>query len=125
MLGWHINIYKQVGDGSLPATSGTSAGRLLSDCHAGISGLDWISELVRTGHAIDLGGNGYPFRYTVRMGALRTLLSDGAPENPEATASETAEEFPRPKQGRVALDLRSIAECHRDEWLIIEAWDES
>ena len=65
MPGWHIGVYKQANGGRSPATATSSQGRRLAVWQTGLGGLGWLSELVKAGKAVDLGGNGYPCRYTV------------------------------------------------------------
>jgi hypothetical protein len=64
MLGWHISVYRQADGGTEPATSETSPGTRLAVWQTSFDGLRWLDELAAEGKALDLGGNGYPTRYT-------------------------------------------------------------
>eukprot|EP01031_Cornospumella_fuschlensis_P052725 gene52725-64426_t len=64
MLGWHITIYRQEKGGDSPASFEEPTGMTLAVWQAGLWGLGWINELVEAGHAVCLGGNGYPLKYT-------------------------------------------------------------
>jgi len=46
---------------------------------AGWSGLDWVDDLGPKGKAIDLGGNGYPRRYTARIKYIIPNIIEGLP----------------------------------------------
>lgn len=72
-------------------------------------GLRWLDELVEAGNAIDLGGDGYPFRHRATAGNVVQRIVDGPPE----------------AKGRAELDTAALAACREDEWLLIEAFDES
>ncbi len=64
MLGWHISVHRQKNGGALPATAESSEGARLAVWQTGLDGLRWLYELVKTGDAIHLGGDGYPLRFT-------------------------------------------------------------
>jgi hypothetical protein len=109
MLGWEIRVYRQPDRVSSPATAGSAEGTLLSGWRTGLGGLDWIDELVTTGKAIDLGGNGYPRRYRVMAGYILprvTQMSSGANDQ------------------NTGVDGTAIFRCRLDEWLLVEAWDQ-
>lgn len=124
MLGWHINIYRQSGERMSPANAEAALGILLFSWRAGIGGLDWISPLVAAGHAIDLGGNGYPFRYTANAQFILDLLAGGLPSHLGIAASRSKEGGSELTHSKREPDLQAMAECS-DEWIVIEAWDES
>lgn len=68
MLGWHVSVYRQTDGGGSPATAESGKGTRLAVWQTGIGGLDWIRELVKEGKVVDLGGNGYPSRFTAMGG---------------------------------------------------------
>jgi hypothetical protein len=80
MLGWHISVYQQSDGGNVPATPETSAGTRLAVWQTGLYGLRWLDELVAEGRAIDLGGNGYPNRYTAAAEHLLPRILAKPPE---------------------------------------------
>ena len=78
MLGWNIGVFKQRDDGASPATAESQHGTRLAVWQTGLGGRDWLEELVRAGKAINLGGNGYPCRYTATAEKRNTAnLRDG------------------------------------------------
>jgi hypothetical protein len=79
MTGWNIGVFKQENDGASPAT-GQSRGARLAVWQTGWRGLLWLEELVEAGNAINLGGNGYPCRYTATAGHLIPRIIEKPPE---------------------------------------------
>src|SRR4029079_18404387 len=79
MLGWHISVYRQQNDGSLPASFGAAHGTRLAVWQTGLRGLDWIDELVQQQRALSLGGNGYPLEFTAMTVHLKTQLLEVPP----------------------------------------------
>ena len=115
MLGWDISVCRQSDGGVSPATADSPEGTRLASWQAGLTGLDWLNELVKEGKAIDLGGNGYPCRYTATAEYLFPRIVDmppGAKSDWEGWKVVWASE-------------PEVALCRLDEWLIVEAWDQS
>jgi len=124
MLGWHVSVYRQKDGGTSPAKSESTQGTRLAVWQTGVNGLNWIDELVRTGKAIHLGGNGYPLRFT----STSEVLVPRIKEPPEAKAVWTSgpgDVLTDKWAGKTMVDLGAIAECRPGEWLLVEAWDES
>lgn len=92
MLGWHVNVYRQL-DGSSPATQSSPEGSHIAAWDTGISGLSWLDDLVAAGHAVLYSSQGYPERYTV--------------------------------QAKHVGERATVEACGPEEWLVIEAWDQS
>ena len=75
---------------------------------------------------IDLGGNGYPVRYTALAEFVLARLEGEPPEAyptwvlPEESGQPTAKWL-----GRTTKYPETIAACRPYEWLLIQAWDES
>ncbi len=125
MLGWHISVHKQPKGGRAPATFKGAEGICLVEWQTGLGGLDWIDDLVRAGKAIDLGGNGYPYRYTARAEHLRPGLLAGPPCANEMWVCGPDDILTSKWKGQTTKDLEELAKCRPDEWLLIEVWDES
>ncbi len=112
MLGWEIFVFS-VADKSSS----------IANWMTGMSGLHWIDELVREGNAIDLGGNGYPCRYSITAGAMLSIVQAGlAPDNSPSVLSDD-HVLLRGWNGDAFL--AKLAGYCADEILIIEAWDQS
>lgn len=125
MLGWHISVYRQVENGSSPATDRSSHGVRLAVWQTGLYGLGWLDELVRDGKAVDLGGDGYPLRYTATAESIIPHIIDGPPEARQIWALDTESIVIGAWEGRTVVDRDAVLACPPDEWLLIEAWDES
>jgi hypothetical protein len=54
-------------------------GTRLAVWQTGLGRLDWVYELVKAGKAINLGGNGYPCRYTATAEYLTPRIIDEPP----------------------------------------------
>lgn len=64
MLGWHIVGYLQEGHSS---SKGRQGDPILFSWDAGLGGMNWMDELVKSGVAKQIGHNGgYPLVYTAR-----------------------------------------------------------
>lgn len=100
MLGWWIVIYPE---------TGTIPEHTLASWESGLGGLDWLRPLLDSGHASQLQGNGYPNRYRLAAHAVLPLLQAGA-------------------SGKGPLSSyhpERVAACQPEQWLIVEAWDQS
>ena len=123
-LGWNISVYRLQNDGSTPAPFGAAHGTCLV-WQTGLGGLDWLEDLVKQQKAIRLGGNGYPIEYTAMAGHIIPRLHG---ERPGANAVWAFDEgdiiFPE-WLGKTTTDVDAMRSCRPDEWLLIQAWDES
>ena len=125
MLGWHISVYRQTNDGLGPATAESATGARLAVWQTGLGGLDWIEDLVKAGNAIDLGGNGYPVRYTALAKSLIPQISEDPPGARMTWACGKDDILTDKWEGKTVIDRGVIQACSPDEWLLVEAWDES
>ena len=125
MLGWHISVYKQTDSVLSPATDTSSNGLRLAVWQADLDGLSWLDELVRHGKATNLGGNGYPYRYTITTKHLIPQIMNKPPGANEVWLSGPQDVLSEKWAGKTVIDRSTIQNCSQDEWLIIEAWDES
>jgi hypothetical protein len=125
MLGWHISIYRQTNDGATPAKDDSGLGARLAVWQTGLGGLDWIEELVKAGKAIDLGGNGYPCRYTATAENIIPRIIVEPPGARRIWSSGVHDILTEKWEGKTVIDRAVAVACRPDEWLLIEAWDES
>jgi len=126
MLGWHVSVYRKVRARERPARFGSRSGALLAQWQGGLGALSWLDELVRTGQAIDLGGVGYPNRYTVRCQLARPVVLGGPPEAREPWVFGVGDVIDSSVwKGRTHVDEEEFASVPAREWLIVEAWDDS
>jgi hypothetical protein len=124
-LGWHISIYRQQSDGAAPAAFGTAHGTRLAVWQTGLGGLDWIVDLVKQQKAIALGGNGYPTEYTAMATHLLARIREGPPDANAVWSFDPGDVLLPGWLGKTTKDLAAMDACRPDEWLLIQAWDES
>lgn len=122
MLGWEFFITRQ---STLNPGRPDEAAPLLASWTSGLSGTDWLRQLIASGAASDLGGDGYPNRYSITAGSLADLLMPGAPR--PGGPLVLGEDYVQPSgwigQAKIANDL--IQAIDPNEVLIVEAWDQS
>jgi hypothetical protein len=116
-MSWDISIYRQANDGLSPATAESPRGTRLAVWHEGQGGLYWVDELVKAGKAIDLGGQGYPCRYTATAENIIPRIPQRVDEPPTAQRIWKIFEYD--------FDRAAATACRPDEWLLVEAWDTS
>jgi hypothetical protein len=124
-FGWNINVHRQQTDGSAPAAFGAPQGTQLAVWQTGLGGRDWLDELVKLQKAIYLGGNGYPVEYTAMAIHLVPRLRGGPPLATLAWTFDKGDIIVPGWEGKTTKDLVAMDACRPDEWLIIQAWDES
>lgn len=126
MLGWHVSIYRQTDDDAAsPATTESPKGMRLAVWQTGLNGLDWLDDLVKAGNALSLGGNGYPYRYTATAENLIPRILDEPPGARRAWSYEEHDILDEKWEGKTVINHVVAVACRPDEWLLIEAWDES
>ena len=124
MLGWNISVYR-LEQGAVRATTKSPTGVRLAVWQTGLDGLDWIDELVKGGKARNLGGNGYPCRFTATAEHLIPHFANGIAEAHSTWSFEASDILMKEWEGKTAIDQTAIAACQPDEWLLVMAWDES
>jgi hypothetical protein len=110
MLGWEIFVYRRAAAESQDKREGVLVARWMTEA---FGGLDWADNLVASKQALDLGGSGYPSRYSIPAGVLLTLLSHGFPSARPGWTSN------------LLMDRAALASCSSEEELEVEAWDQS
>lgn len=113
MLGWQIGVYRLTDGGKGPAKLSSPAGTRLAAWETSVGGLDWLDELVTEGKALDIGGDGYPCRYTAQAEFLLPRILGQPPQARNSAHMKTV------------VHESLIKECRFDEWLLVEAWDQS
>ncbi len=74
---------------------------------------------------IDLGGNGYPCWYTATAQQLIPFVMNEPPHAHRVWGSGPYDILGDGWEGKTVIDSAAIADCRPDEWLLVEAWDES
>lgn len=116
MLGWEILVLRK---------ADTAPKDLVAHWETGMGGVRWLDQLAKDGHASDLGGNGYPCKYTVTAGVLLPILTRGLPTN--SSPLVIGDDYVLPKNWSEEITwIREVAlACEPSELLTIEAWDQS
>ena len=125
MTGWHISVFRQEEAAAKPASPDPVKGARLAVWQADDEGLAWIQALVKSGDAIDLGSDGYPSLYTAPTKHLIPTIIKGPPAARETWFYEAGDILTDQWAGKTIVDKKTIKLCKPDEWLIVEAWDES
>jgi hypothetical protein len=124
-LGWHISVYRQQGDGSAPASFGAPHGERLAVWQTGLRGLEWLKELAKQGKAVDLGGNGYPMEFTAQAIHIIPQIREEPPLAKPYWSRDAGDVVLPGWAGKTTKDLEEMDACRAEEWLLIQAWDES
>lgn len=125
MLGWHISVFRQAEGGSVPGTPRTEHSDRIAVWQTGSGGLDWLAELVTQREAIDLGGDGYPSRYTARARHLIPRIVNHPLGADTVWVSGPHDVLDEGWEGRTAINRQACDACRPTEWLLVEAWDVS
>lgn len=124
MLGWHIGVYRTADRERAPLTMDSPLGTRIAVWQARWEGICWIDQLVEDGLARQLGGDGYPYRYSASIKALAPFLSSppAARENWVYGANDIINSN---WQGKTQVLKELLKICPPSETVIIEVWDES
>ncbi len=120
MLGYEVMIWR-----ALDASQTRAIDRCVAPWKTGSGGLKWLDDLTRTGEVEDHGGGGYPLHYRIRAGALVKALANGLPANNSPLVIGSDSVFSAGYNEMLSLDASRLRACADDEWLIVEAWDQS
>lgn len=125
MLGWNIAVYRQANWGAKPASTDSPLGTRLVIWQTGFNGINWILKLVKEKKVIDLGGNGYPRSFTATTEEIIPQIKKGIPDERNPWMLEKNDIVLEGYEGQTVVNLTELAACSPNEWLLIEAWDES
>lgn len=124
MLGWYVVIFRTNAKTHLVYDASTDETRLAS-WSTGINGLDWLDHLAKANKILDLGGNGYPSRYSAKASEILPIISSALSTcNRPITIGDnivlSAHDI-----SALKVDALKISACSPDDQLLIEAWDQS
>ncbi len=113
MLGWQIFVN---------GIDTQNNKKTIASWKTGLSGCDWIDDLVSQGLAIKLGGNGYPNRYTMSFGLF---LDKVIPSPPDLVLDQvlSSDEVNEPSNTNFRLHDDVILDIDSNTQVEIEAWD--
>ena len=122
MLGWEFFVRKQ----SYAGADGHAAeGAPLASWKASLGGTQWIDDLVTNSKAADLGGDGYPNRYTVAAGTMLAVLRQGLPRHDGPLVLGDDYVLHQGWTGDASIDIERLQLIDPSEILLVEAWDQS
>ena len=111
MLGWQVSINQE-------------SDTLIASWCVGIGGLDWLDELVKQGLAQDLGGNGYPCKYSAKAEVILPKILTSLPINENAKPTLGDDYILDTKESwDIKINQDLIKSCKSSETLSIVAWD--
>jgi hypothetical protein len=111
MLGWQVYVKQE------PDT-------LIASWRIGMGGLDWLDSLVKQGLAQDLGGNGYPCKYSAKAEIILPKIISSPPINENAKVTLGDDYILDTKDSwDIKMNQDQIKNCQPSEILTIEAWD--
>ena len=113
MLGWQV-IVKRGAD---------NVGQSLASWTTGLGGLFWLDELVKQGLAQDLGGNGYPNKYSGQASIILPKLVPSLPNFEGKAVIGDGYVLDGGESWEVKINQPKIDACLPQELLLIEAWD--
>lgn len=146
MLGWAIGVYRieaarppllaadvpallaafPTEDDRYTLSKDLKTAARLAVWQTGMGGTDWLDELAKQGQATRLATNsGYPVVYLVQARVLLPRILDGPPDARKQWLSETHDILLPNWEGQTAIDRGAASKVLPEEWLVVEAWDES
>ena len=86
-------------------------------------GLKWLDQLVESGNAIQLTGNGYPTKFVVSAGVLLPIITKGLPKAKSPVVIGEDYFLPENWSGDIIWNRENALACTPGELLHVEAWD--
>ena len=90
-----------------------------------VDGLDWLSDLVAKQQALLLATNGYPCVYVGQGRHLLPPIVAGPPSANPHWLFDPGDVLSMKWEGKTVIDQAEAAGSGPEEWLMVEAWDES
>ena len=122
MLGWEIMIFRGANRRPFDVPG---SGSLVARWMTGLGGTRWLDRLAEQGGAVVLGGDGYPCRYVLTVGALLSTLKSGTPKAEGSAVVGDDYYLPSNWTGSNSLELEVLQAAQPTEMLVVEAWDQS
>jgi hypothetical protein len=91
----------------------------------GLDGVDWLTQLVANGRALSTTRSGYPDTYTIPCRDFITRLDEGLPGEHATWVASPHDIIVGSGPRQTTIDTETLALCDPNEWLLVEAWDES
>jgi hypothetical protein len=117
MLGWDVIVKKE--------SDADGAGQPLASWATGIDGLAWLDELVKQRLAQDLGGNGYPNKYSGQASFILPKIVPNLPSYEGKAVMGEDYALVGGENWAIKINQSKIDACKPDDILLIEIWDAS
>jgi len=124
VIGFEIFVYRADLVSDPAANWPEEQALLVSWLVGGFHGLDWIDNLTKAGKANDLGGNGYPLRYTALAKDLLPIITNGIPRPAGPPIIGDEYYLPAGWIGKPEI-CEALSAIPSDQVLLINAWDQS
>jgi hypothetical protein len=121
--GFEFIVTRKVIDRHVPATLDDETGPLVVRWQADSDGLRWIDDLCEGGAAQDLGGNGYPYWYTLHFRHLESIFRGDPPPKCKYRAGTDGAWVPLVPRRDLMADV--AADLTDDEWFLVKVYDTS
>lgn len=125
MMGWRISVYRRDSNDGDDATAQPRDGERLAVWQTSVGGLQWVDALVKAGNASVIAEGGYPNRYMATATRVLPSLLNGPPQARAVWVCGPEDVISDGWPGKTVIDRAAIERCAPDEWLLLEAWDES
>lgn len=121
-LGWEFIVCKK---SDFDAVGKAYEAPILARWMASLGADKWIADLAAAGIATDLGGSGYPNRFTVPAAAVVPILMQGPPKylGPMVIGDDYVHSGGW--VGDARIDLAGMSALAPTEILMVEVWDQS
>lgn len=117
MLGWQVLVFKE--------SDFDGAEKSLISWTTVLGGLSWLDELVKQGLAQDLGGNGYPNKYSGQASIILPKIVPCMPSYDGKVVIGDDYVLEGGENWAIQINQPKIDACSSDEKLLIEVWDRS
>jgi hypothetical protein len=144
VLGWHISLHRLIDEASVRRSfvdaqfhserkaefEVGAIGHRVAVWQAGLWGLKWIEQAASRAGGVALSRNGYPNWYLVKAADVLPTIRSRRPyeppmyEYPTWITGEGDVLLPN-WLGKTTVDAEAMDRCAPEEWLLVEAWDES
>ena len=115
MLGWQVFVINE---------SDVDKKSMIS-WSTGFDGLAWLDELVKQGLAQDLGGSGYPNKYSGKASIILPKIVPSLPSYEGKLVIGDDYVLEVGKNWEIKINQSKIDACEPDQQLTIEVWDMS
>lgn len=125
MIGWFISVYtleSSEKNQTPPTFASKTSKHALMRWSTGLYGMDWIRKLTKDApeNCVDLGGNGYPFRFAAKAAVLKPILLEESTIHGPLWKDVDSLDV---REGQ--RNVNAIRQVPDTDWLMLEIFDES